>query len=295
MTSTSLGRRLPLNRISFAALQKTYEEEYYRAVLLYRLENPRETGRDNATNGETRGLPSVVASAAATAQQIGELWKELGRLYRRLTEIEANPTSKGFTEEEKQRLLFFGFEVQEKPEEKDVKWPTSGAATTGDTQLPPQSGEAYRQQVSQLRQEASVLRVENEQLRGEVVRLRWVLEKTRRGGSTSRSVTSATAPEGEAPSVTPGILDSLLGASTSCSAVDIAIADELQALPLPEGVTVERLGPDGLYRIDKPIFIYFEPGSSKLVVETLSPEEGGVMPLHCYLAALHTERARMSS
>ncbi|KAK7201151.1 hypothetical protein NESM_000176100 [Novymonas esmeraldas] len=280
--------RLPITEDACRALVETYERQWCETRRV--CEEQRALGRDDG----------VAAAAHGAALRMRRLWAEASRLHERLCDAAADGTP-SFTPEERRSLRLLGF-----------RSPPPSPPPPSDAAPPPLAPQPPLRpydvaQLAALRADCTQLRQRNAELLG---RLAWYElrdahaaggeEEKEKAGTTALSARSAPAHASDAyrqlaevqhhykrlfssraaqPSRTPS--------PYARQAEDTAIDALVRECAFPCSVRVERVGPDGLFLIDRPVWIEFaSPQSSVLIVRDPDAVEPACT-LESYLTALY--------
>ncbi|AYU79622.1 hypothetical protein, unknown function [Leishmania infantum JPCM5] len=287
--------KLPLTEASFRALEEAYERQWCQTRLLCEAPTP-------------CADVHVVAAASSAAKHMRRLWADTARLHRRFVEVKQH-RDLSFTQEERASLRLLGFRSPPPP-------PASNDALTHTTSPVPSpvhasnettaSGQAT--EVAALRKECARLRHEGAQLLS--ILACYQLRETHALGSnndarlpspsqgTSTSASDAYAELAEVQRQYRLLLSptaakySLTPPDGIQRSEDVAIAELLVECGFPRHVSVVRLGSDGLFVIDRPVWITFaSPQSATLMVrdpEGLERE----CTLESYLTAVYAPLLR---
>ncbi|KAG5501784.1 hypothetical protein JKF63_04053 [Porcisia hertigi] len=251
---------LPLTEASFQALEAAYEREWCQAQLMCEAQTPCIDAH-------------VVAAASRASEDIGRLWADTARLHRRFLEIEEH-RGPSFTHDEHASLRLLGFRSPTPPRPSSAvlvctaplvpPWPcaTCKANTTSEAA-----------ELGALRNECAKLRQENANL---MTRLAWyhmceshaarpddedVFPRDSVGASSpvSDAYGKLAAVQRRYTSLfSPRTAEYSLGTSDCVErAEDVAIAQLLFECAFPPQVRVARLGSEGLFMVDRPVWIGF--------------------------------------
>lgn len=284
---------LPLTEASFRALEEAYERQWCQTRLL--CEAPTSCADVH-----------VVAAASSAAEHMRRLWADTVRLHRRFVEVKQH-RDRSFTQEERASLRLLGF--------RSPPPASSSALTHTMSPVPSPLHTPYETTASRQAGELVALRKECARLRHEGAQLLSILacyqlreahalgldngariSSPSQGTSTSASDAYAELAEVQrqyrlllSPTAAEYTLTPLDGVQR---AEDVAIAEVLVECGFPRHVSVVRLGPEGLFLIDRPVWIGFaSPQSATLMVRDPEGLHHGCT-LESYLTAVYAPLLR---
>ncbi|GET89383.1 hypothetical protein, unknown function [Leishmania tarentolae] len=287
--------KLPLTEASFCALEEAYERQWCQTRLVSEVQT-------SCTDLH------IAAAASRAAEHLRRLWADTVRLHKRFIEVKENPDC-SFTQEERVSLRLLGFRSPSPPRvSSEALWhsapPTSSYVyTRGETDASRQTAELIS-----LRKQCATLRHEGAQL---LSMLAWyqlheghALGSNNGAGSSSLSGATCTSVYDTYAELaemqrkyrsllSPKAAEYSFTATDSVQrAEDVAIAELLLDCGFPHRVSVVRLGREGLFMIDRPVWISFaSPHSATLMVRDPEGVEDDCT-LESYLMAVYAPLLR---